>query len=271
MRQVAAKILSVDDKKINTEFEKEIAFLKDYEKEIDRQDRMAGESLTRIRDQKLYRLQYKTIEAAIEDRLGWKRAHGYRMIAFVDNLKSLEMSPVGDKLVKELDLKERHVRALVNETDEVEQQVKVLEHIKAHDLPLTAKTITQVADEILPPKTDQPKPKPQPVEAAEPNRDKRTEFDPATFDEGMKADKHESDSTSREAFVKLFDKVKSLVKSLDEGMGPLVRALDACATEGTIGNHKFLLEQHRQLYKHVKDSVSAVGTYSKAWDNSEVR
>jgi len=97
-----------------------------------------GEALLEIREQKLYRADYETFDEFCESEYGFKRAHAYRLIEFADVKASVQMSPIGDKLVRE-----SQARALAPVPEE--KRVEVLTEAAKAPGPVTAKRITEAA------------------------------------------------------------------------------------------------------------------------------
>ncbi len=60
-----------------------------------------GKVLREIQDARLYRQEYSSFEAFCESEYGFKRAHAYRLIEFAEVKATVQMSPIGDKLVHE--------------------------------------------------------------------------------------------------------------------------------------------------------------------------
>lgn len=176
MKTMESKVLTADDKKVNKEFQKEISFIRDCAKSIGKLTGQIGQALINIRDKELWKIGYKTFAEAIETETGLSKGEGYKCIEDAETLLKLQESPIGDSLVKQLDLKTSQIRALSASTDDVEQQVKVLQHIADKKIEPTAKSIKTVADEILPPKVE-----PEPAEP--PKRDKSTVFDPVALEQ----------------------------------------------------------------------------------------
>ena len=154
MRQVESTVLTAEDKKINKEFQKELAFIRDTTKEVDKLDTQIVISLIRIRDEKLYRGLYKTFEEACRSELRIEKSEWSRKLIAVETSEALKTSPLGEVLLKELDLNRAQILELANNTDDVESQLKVLQHISDNKLEPSAKVVKTVCDEILPPKTD---------------------------------------------------------------------------------------------------------------------
>lgn len=154
MKQVEATVLTAEDKKINKEFQKELAFIRDTTKEVDKLDTQIVISLIRIRDEKLYRGLYKTFEEACRSELRIEKSEWSRKLIAVETSEALKTSPKGEVLLKELDLNRAQILELANNTDDVESQLKVLQHISDNKLEPSAKVVKTVCDEILPPKTD---------------------------------------------------------------------------------------------------------------------
>ena len=96
-----------------------------------------GAALVEIRDQKLYQQEHETFEAFCEAEYGFKRAHAYRLIEFAEVKATVQMSPIGDKLVHE-----SQARALGSVP--AENRVAVLTQA-AETGSVTAKGITEAA------------------------------------------------------------------------------------------------------------------------------
>jgi hypothetical protein len=151
MKTVESKVLTADDKNVNREFQKELAFIRDTSKEVDKLDTQIVVSLIRIRDEKLYRGMYKSFEDACRAELRIEKSEWSRKLIAVEAAEAIKTSPKGEVLLKELDLNRAQILELANNTDDVESQVKVLQHIKDSALEPTAKLVKSVCDELLPP------------------------------------------------------------------------------------------------------------------------
>lgn len=114
-----------------------------------------GAALSVIRDQKMYRENYKTFEAYCEGRWDFSRAHAYRLIdatEVLERIKPASLSPKGDKNVSHKmspagdTISERHVRPLIKLPKE--EQAPAFEEAKgaaeAEGKPLTAKAVQEV-------------------------------------------------------------------------------------------------------------------------------
>ncbi len=57
-----------------------------------------GNALLQIRDEKLYRSEFRTFEAYCREKLGIERAHAYRLMDAAEVVENVKMSPIGDKI-----------------------------------------------------------------------------------------------------------------------------------------------------------------------------
>ena len=96
-----------------------------------------GRALSEIRDQKLYREQFKTFESYCKHHFGYSRSHAYRLIGAADVIEDL--SPIGDK--SKLPQAEAHVRPLIELTSEERKTVweRVIE--TSGDAPITVEAV----------------------------------------------------------------------------------------------------------------------------------
>lgn len=268
MKQVESKVLTVEDKKINKEFQKELDFIRHCDSEIDKHLTHKGEALIRIRDEKLYRIRYKNFEEAVSGELGISRQEGYRLIDDVATVKALKLSPKGDKIIQEMDLKTHHIRALAANTDDAEDQVKVLEHIQQRQLPVTAKVIEQVADEILPPKIEPEVERP---------KSKATSFDPAEFDEAVQFDPESIEGTKEPEPVdaearfrvdcqagQIGCDISNAIKSVER----LMNAIDAVHAKSALTNHRVITASYQRLHKELSDAAGTMVQMERAWKAS---
>lgn len=162
-----------------------------------------GQSLMAIRDERLYEEKYDSFEAYCQKRWNFNRAHAYRLIEAADVVS--ELSPIGDTETKKSKQKtpivapqnESQARALATAADTPEERRQVWEKVvetapknEAGEPIITAKLVSKVADEVVGPKNDSPKPS-KPVKAPEPEvvteaeEQFRPGFDPTTFDPEM--------------------------------------------------------------------------------------
>lgn len=105
-----------------------------------------GNALREIRDGKLYREKWTTFEGYVEDRYDMQRAHAYRLIEAVETKARVDkMSPVGDKITNE-----RQLRELAKVPESAIQTVldKVVEQSQETGKPITAAAIKEAAEEI---------------------------------------------------------------------------------------------------------------------------
>lgn len=109
-----------------------------------------GSALLEIRDSKLYRDDYATFEEFCETEFGFKRAHAYRLMEFVEVKDSLKMSPMGDKIQTE-----RQARALAPVA--IHQREEVVK--KASENGGSAQAIMSAAKTITTENGQQPKDK----------------------------------------------------------------------------------------------------------------
>jgi len=172
-----------------------------------------GQSLMAIRDERLYEGHYDSFEAYCKDRWNLAKSHAYRMIEAADVVS--ELSPIGDAKTENpkqetaipLPKNEAQARALAESADTPEERrevwakaVEIAPKNEAGEPQVTAKIINQVADEVVGPKVETPKPpkaeKPQSVVEVvkEPESDYNPGFDPRQFDPAMKSDEPEEES-----------------------------------------------------------------------------
>ena len=154
-----------------------------------------GNALREIRDSKLYREKWTTFEGYVEDRYDMKRAHAYRLIEAVETKDKVEkMSPIGDKITNEAQLRE-----LAKVPEEAIQAVldKVVEDSQETGEPITAKGIKQAAESIA---DDKPEPKPDKKDLGETIRLERAKF-----------------KKTQEAMMRLIDDLQKLRKSGQHG------------------------------------------------------
>lgn len=154
MKQVESKVLTAEDKKINKEFQKELEYIRDTTKEVDKLDTQIVISLIRIRDAKLYRVLHKTFEEACRAELRIERSEWGRKLIAVETAEAIKTTPLGVEMLKKLDLNRAQLLELANNTDDVESQLKVLKHISDNNLEPSAKVVKTVCDDILPPKNE---------------------------------------------------------------------------------------------------------------------
>lgn len=154
MKQVESKVLTKEDKEINKEFQKELSYIRDTTKEVDKLDTQIVISLIRIRDEKLYRVLHKTFEEACRAELRIERSEWGRKLIAVETAEALKTTPLGVEMLKKLDLNRAQLLELASNTDDVESQLKVLKHISDNNLDPSAKVVKTVCDEILPPKNE---------------------------------------------------------------------------------------------------------------------
>lgn len=98
-----------------------------------------GAALMAIRDGRLYREQFKTFEAYLENKWGIGRAHAYRLIEARKIVATL--SPQGDNKTVVLPTQEAVVRPLVGYKPEDQQAAWTAVVAKAGDGPVTAKLV----------------------------------------------------------------------------------------------------------------------------------
>lgn len=110
-----------------------------------------GAALQEIRDQKLYQDEHETFEEFCQQEYGFERAHAYRLIGFAEVKTSIQMSPIGDKITRE-----SQARALAPVPEE--KRVEVLEKVAAKG-PITARAITEAANQVSPKTLKQEPPK----------------------------------------------------------------------------------------------------------------
>ena len=153
MKQVESKVLTKEDKEINKRFQTEAKFYRDCENEIDKLSTRQGETLINIRDLQLWKVLYKSMAEAVQLEFGLSWAECHKRIEDVAVINGLKTFPNGKVLLEELGVKRVHIRVLASSADDDESRLKVLEHIKANNIELSAKAVKEVSDEILPPKT----------------------------------------------------------------------------------------------------------------------
>ena len=120
-----------------------------------------GRALTRIRDAKLYRDQWKTFEAYVEDQFGFSRPRAYQLIDAVKQVNRVEtLSTIVDKNAEEVLPNESAARALSKVDDEEIQEVLdvVVEDCQATGKPVTGKSIKDAAAKVADKKKDKPEP-----------------------------------------------------------------------------------------------------------------
>lgn len=130
-----------------------------------------GQSLMAIRDGRLYEDHYDSFEAYCQKKWGFNRAHAYRLIEAADVVS--ELSPIGDTETKKPKQKttiptpanEAQARALATAADTPEDRRAVWEKVvetapknEAGEPIITAKLVSKVADEVVGPKVEMPKP-----------------------------------------------------------------------------------------------------------------
>jgi hypothetical protein len=226
-----------------------------------------GEALRKLRDEELYKARYKTFEELCKVEFDYSKTHSYRLIeaaVVVADLNKVvnNLSPIGDKS-STIELKESHARALVECADDAESRAKVIEELEKDGKPITAKSIKEKADEILPPKLT-PTPK-QKIEDP-PKTDKRTEFDPTKFDPDM-ADQAESVDSS-----KIVAKCDQLVISCDskltgafEDLQRAMRAIDEANEAGCVPNHKSIVGHYQRLFKEIEEARVTMTQFVRSW------
>lgn len=165
-----------------------------------------GQSLLAIRDERLYEDGYDSFDSYCKQKWGFTRQRAHQMIEAADVVS--DVSTIVDTQTKKskqkttipLPKNESQARALATAADTPEQRaevwqeaVKVAPQNAAGEPVVTAKIINQVADKVVGPKNDAPKPaKPKPPAEpeviAEPDSQFKPGFDPTTFDHEMNPD-----------------------------------------------------------------------------------
>ena len=154
MKQVESKVLTAEDKKVNKEFQKQAAFYRDCDTEIDKLCTRQGETLIEIRDLQLWKVLYKSMAEAVQHEFGLSWAECHKRIEDVSVINGIKTFPNGKVLLEELGVKRLHIRALAASADDDESRMKVLEYIRSNGLKMSEKSVKEVSDELLGPSNE---------------------------------------------------------------------------------------------------------------------
>jgi hypothetical protein len=162
-----------------------------------------GQSLMAIRDERLYADHYETFEAYCQKRWQFGKSRAYQLIEAAE--VQSDLSTIVDtknknpkqKTAIPLPQNEAQARAVADAADTPEERRQVWEKVvetapknEAGEPIITAKFVSKVADEVVGPKNDAPKPA-KPVEGVvepvktEPEPEFKPGFDPTEFDPEM--------------------------------------------------------------------------------------
>lgn len=165
-----------------------------------------GQSLMAIRDGRLYEDHYDSFEAYCQKKWGFTRQRAHQMIEAADVVSDVstivdtETKKSKQKTTNPAPANESQARALATAADTPEERRAVWEKVvetapknEAGEPIITAKFVSKVADEVVGPKAETPKPakaeKPEPVVEVVTAQEKPGEFpegfDPTEFDPEM--------------------------------------------------------------------------------------
>lgn len=233
-----------------------------------------GQSLMAIRDGKLYSDNHDTFEAYCKSRWGFSRPRAYQMIEAAEVVSDLSTNgrQNGKKKAEELPLpeNERQARALKESADTPEERrevwakaVEIAPKNEAGEPQVTAKIISQVADEVVGPKVETPKPakaeKSEPVVEVVDEPEYKPGFDPRQFDPSMKPDEPEDEAEPTGEIPKHLTEVVSGIKqykSLQREVSLLIGKAHALIAL-PIGS--FI--RHQEIEQHIKQVQADL----KAW------
>ncbi len=108
----------------------------------------AGLALAQIRDQRLYRGQYRTFEEYCRQKWDYRKSHVYRLIAAAEVVKCL--SPIGDIPQP---IHEAQVRPLIGLTPEQVREIWKKAAAEADGEAIKAAVVKEMASEVLPKKS----------------------------------------------------------------------------------------------------------------------
>jgi hypothetical protein len=263
------------------------AIIEDFQKSF----RFAGASLRTIRDEGLYKDKFATFEEYCKSRWGFSRPRAYQLIDAVEVVEDL--STIVDTTSQDakavLPQNESQARALGSCADDAKQRHEVWSKVVeiAGDKPITAKMIEKVADEILPPKVDQPK-RSQPTKTAETpvipkddsgssdesNRDKRTVFNPEEFEPASTFDPEAIEGTKKPTVPN--DKLKKTISDHAEQLGfdltaarksleKLMNEVDAYHAHNQMDNHRSFTMNYQRLHKELTEAETTMIQVERAW------
>lgn len=216
-----------------------------------------GSALMAIQEKRLYRETHKTFDKYCEDRFGVSRQHAYSLMAASDCHRNL--SDISDKTAKILPRNHAQAKAIVDVADDKEQQQQVWIEVvkKAGDKPITAKMIEDVADEILPPKTDK-KPKPAPVEPVE----RKSQFNPEDFEP-----QEPVDDKAAEKIDGSFAAIDVSLNAAKSSMERAMNAVDSYHAKSPVTTHKAVVSHYQAAFDGVVKALESLGKMAGSWRN----
>lgn len=165
--QADEEIVPGNEKSLSASEERALARCEQTIERARRAIMQAGEALTRIRDLKLYRVEYSSFEAYCAARWGYERAQAYRIMGAYNVIQNLTSD---DETVSSwrqtLPTNEAQTRPLVPlKTPEEQRTVwgRVVERAEQEQQPITAKFVERVVKEVK-----NPQPPQLPAPASEP-------------------------------------------------------------------------------------------------------